>query len=112
MNDIQITLRNVKSSPALERRIRDKCDALAKFHPGLQYCRVLVEQSERHSTGARPFTVRIHVGLPGRGELVADHDRHVDAFLALRDAFNAMRRQVKDAAGVDRQEVKAHSLPA
>ena len=111
MNDIQITLRNVKSSPALERRIREKADGLAKFHPGLQHVRVLVEQSERHSTGARPFRVTIHAALPGR-ELTADHDAHVDAFLALRDAFNAMRRQLKDAAGVDRGEVKTHSLPA
>jgi ribosome-associated translation inhibitor RaiA len=111
MPSSQITLRNVKQSVALTRRIRDKCESLEKFHPDILHCRVTVEQEEARSTpGARPFQVTLVVVVPGR-ELVVDHARHVDAHLAVRDAFIAMRRQLKDAASVGRGEVKTHSQP-
>ena len=108
MQAIQVTLRNLKHSPALVRRIHSRCEALERFHPRIQHCRVSVEQEERHSAADRPFRVTLRVALPGH-ELVADHCHHVDPFLAVRDAFAAMRRQLKDAAAVTRGETKVHS---
>lgn len=111
MQAIQVTLRNLKQSPALVRRIHARCEALDRFHPHIQHCRVSVEQEERHSAAGRPFRVTLRVALPGH-ELVADHCHHLDPFLAVRDVFAAMRRQLKDAAAVARGETKAHSRTA
>lgn len=111
MQSAQITLLNVKQSHALTRRIRDKCHALEKFHPHILNCHVTVEQVEaRTALASRPFHVTLRVLVPGR-ELVVDHARNVDAHLAVRDTFTAMRRQLKDAASVVRGEVKTHSQP-
>jgi len=111
MQSAQITLHNIKQSGALTRRIRVKCEGLEKFHPHIVHCRVTVEQVEARTTpGSRPFRVTLRVAVPGR-ELVVDHGHHVDAHIAVREAFTAMRRQLRDAANLGRGEIKAHSQP-
>jgi ribosome-associated translation inhibitor RaiA len=107
MDSTQITLRNVKPSTALARRIREKCDALEKFHPNVLHCRVTLERDDT----AAPFCVTLRIGVPG-DEIVVSHARHHNAHLALRDAFAAARRRLKDAASIARHEVKPHSQPA
>ena len=109
MQSTQITLHNMRASPALARRIREKCDRLGRFHPHILHCRVRVEKGAARGPGA--FQVRVSIGVPG-GEIVVDQSHHLDAHLAVRDAFAAARRRLKDAAGVTRNEVKQHSLPA
>ena len=43
----------------------------------------------------RQFGVRIDLTLPGH-ELVVNHVQHEDAHIALRDAFEKMKRQLED----------------
>lgn len=100
MQSTQITLRNVRQSPAFSRRIREKCEALERFHPHLSHCRVSVERASA-TTAHQPFQVTIRLGIPG-GEIVVSHTHHLDPHLAVRDAFNAARRQLKDAAEIAR----------
>ncbi len=90
----QVTLLSLKSSPALARRIREKAQALERYHSRITHCRVTVAQDEKRSAQGRPYHVTIRLGLPGR-ELVADHRHHVDPFLAVRDAFAGLRRQLQ-----------------
>ena len=99
---IQITLRNVSPSPLLSRDIREKCAALRKLHPRIVHCRVAVERASGQEGRAAAFRVCLQVGVPGR-ELVADHGAHVDPHLALRDAFEAMRRELRD----DKEKARA-----
>ncbi|HET7731495.1 MAG TPA: HPF/RaiA family ribosome-associated protein [Usitatibacter sp.] len=102
MNSAQITLRNVKHSTALARRIQEKCEALEKFHPHIIHCRVVVEHPAEHvPSSARPFCVTLRVAIPGR-ELVVGHARDVDAHVAVREAFETMKRQLKEAASGSR----------
>jgi len=90
----QVTLLSLKPSVALSRRIREKALALERYHPHILHCRVTVAQEEKRGTTGRPYLVTIRLGIPGR-ELVADHRHHVDPFLAVRDAFAGMRRQLQ-----------------
>ena len=106
----QITLRNVKRSTIFARRVRDKCEALERFHPHILNCRVTLEQDTSRPGTARPYTVTLHIAVPGE-ELVVNHTHRVDPHLALRDAFAIMRRRLQDAAAIARREVKAHSQP-
>ena len=59
--------------------------------------------------------MRIDVTVPGT-ELFATSDNepegaHTDAYVALRDAFEDMRRQLEDYARRQRGDVKRHSQP-
>ena len=90
----QVTLLSLKTSPALARRIRDKAHALERYHSRIRYCRVNVAQDDKRRTHGRPFVVTVRLGVPGR-ELVASHRHHVDPYLAVRDAFAAVRRQLQ-----------------
>ena len=57
--------------------------------------RVVVELEEQHRRQGKPFGVRIELTLPGR-ELVVNRVRNEDAYVALRDAFDDMKRRIED----------------
>lgn len=90
----QLTLLSAKPSPALARRIRSKAAALERFHPRILHCRVTVAQDSRRHVRGRPYHVTVRLGLPGR-ELVADRRHRLDPFVAVRDAFTGLRRQLQ-----------------
>ena len=97
---LQISFRGMEASPAVEAKIRERVDKLAQQDPGIVSCRVVVEEPHRHHHQGRLFHVRVDLTLPG-AELVVnrepgEHHAHEDVFVAVRDAFDAMRRQVQD----------------
>jgi ribosome-associated translation inhibitor RaiA len=55
----------------------------------------VVEQPHHHRHQGGQFVVRLHIDVPG-GEIVVNHDHDEDVFIAVRDAFNAARRQLED----------------
>ena len=65
-------------------------------------------QTPRHTQQGKPFKVRIAMHVPG-GELVVNRDHHEDVCVALRDAFDAGRRQLDEHAQKMRREVKHHA---
>ena len=98
------------TSDALEARIREQAAKLEEFHPHLVSCRVTVEEIARHQQQGRQFQVRIDAHVPGR-EIVANHDHHEDVYVALRDAFESVARQLEEDARVKRGDVKLHNIP-
>ena len=77
-------------------------------------CRVVVEEPHRHHHQGNLFSVKIDVTLPGH-EVVAskqsgqDHS-HEDAYVVIRDAFDAVRRQIEDFVRKQRGDVKIHEV--
>lgn len=107
---LQITVRDFPQSDALEARIREKAAKLEEFHPRITSCRVTVEESRKHHQQGRHFEVNLDVRVPGR-EIVVNHAHHEDAYVALREAFDAAKRQLEDIARVQRGDVKARTQP-
>lgn len=103
MQSTQITLRNVRRSTALSARIRSLAEQLERFHPHVLDCRVSVEQSLPRPQPGRQYQVVVKVHVPGR-EIVASHEHDDDLYVALRESFDAARRQLADAAERDRAE--------
>lgn len=112
---LQITFRHMDHSPALEERIRQRAEELDQFFDRITSCRVVVEcRHPRHQQG-KLFEVRIDLTVPG-AEIVVGRDcgvnhAHEDAHVAVRDAFDAARRQLEDHARDSRGEVKRHDVP-
>jgi ribosomal subunit interface protein len=107
---LQIVVRNTPHSPALDARIRDKAAKLEEFDPRITSCRVTVEEASKHHHQGRQFSVRIDLRVPGR-EIAVTREHHEDVYVALRDAFDAAKRQLEDVVREKRGDVKAHAVP-
>ena len=113
---LQIAFRNMSPSGALEQDIREQAGKLDSFFDRIMACRVMVEAQHRHHHQGNIYHVRIDLTVPG-DELVVSRDpgkdhAHEDVYVAVRDAFDAARRQLEDFARRHRSEVKAHETPA
>lgn len=104
---LQITIRDVEQSDALETHIREKAEKLDDFFNHIMSCRVVVEMPHKHHSQGKHFNVRIDIGVAG-GEIVVNRDKAEDVYVALRDAFDAAKRQVQEYARKIRGEVKKH----
>ena len=104
---LQITIRNVDHSEALETRIRAKVEKLEEFFKHIISCRVVIEVPHKHHHQGKQFNVRIDIGVPGN-EIVVNRDHAEDVYVALRDAFDAAKRQLEDYARKIRGDIKAH----
>jgi len=104
---LQITIRDVGHSEALETHIRDKAKKLDEFFDHIMSCRVVVEMPHKHHHQGKQFNVRIDIGVPG-SEIAVNRDHHEDVYVALRDAFDAAKRQLEDYARKIRGDIKTH----
>ena len=112
---LQITFHNVQRSEAIEAKIRSRAETLQKFCDSIIGCRVAVEAPHHHHAAGSHFLVRVEVTVPGK-KLVADrepdaHHAYTDVYVAIRDAFDTMRRQLEDYGRRRRGQVKAHEAP-
>lgn len=104
---LQITVRNIESSEALEAHIREKVQKLEDFFNRITSCHVMIELLHKHQHQGREFGVRLDIGVPG-SELVVNRNHNEDVYVALRDAFDAATRQLGNYASRMRGDVKTH----
>ena len=112
---LQITFHNMESSEVMEANIRDTAKNLSRFYDQIMSCRVVVEAHHRHRGQGNLYHVHIELTVPG-AKLVASrgpdlHHEHEDASVAIRDAFDAIRQQLKAYARRQRGDIKAHEIP-
>ncbi len=112
---LQVTFRNMDPSPAIEARIREKAAKLDRFYEHIMSCRVAVEAPHRQHQKGNLFHVRIDVTVPDK-ELVASREpdlnhAHEDVYVVIRDAFDAIVRQLEDYARLQQNKVKVHEVP-
>jgi len=112
---LEIRFHNMEPSEAIEAAIQKRVEKLEQLGEHIVSCRVTVDAPHRHHQQGNLFTVSVDVRLPG-GEIIASHDAgknhaHEDAYVALRDAFKAVRRRVQDFVRVQRGKTKTHSPP-
>jgi ribosomal subunit interface protein len=104
---LQISLHGIERSNALYTAIQDKAAKLERYYDRIISCRVVLELNARHKHQGKQFNVRIDVKVPG-GEIAVNREHSEDLQIALRDAFDAARRQIEDYARGQRGDVKRH----
>jgi len=92
---VEITLRGVAHSGALERYVGEQARALDRQCDQIQACHVSVEALHRPKQQGAQFAVRLNITLPGT-EVVVNREHGEDVYIALRDAFEAAGLQLKD----------------
>lgn len=110
--ETQITFRGMDPSPAVQARIQEHAEKLARFYDRIMSCRVVVQAPHRHQHKGRLYEVRIDLKVPGHEIAVtrdpSEHHAHEDVNVAIRDAFAAVARRLEDVARELRSDVKTH----
>jgi cold shock CspA family protein/ribosome-associated translation inhibitor RaiA len=112
---LDILFRNMDASDAVEAAAREHVAKLERLADSIVSCRVTIEAPHHHHHQGNLYTVSVDLHYAG-GEAVANRapgakHAHEDVHVALRDAFNAVRRQLQDAVRVRRGDVKHHEPP-
>ena len=112
---LELSFRNMDPSEAVEAKVRERVDKLETFFGRINACRVVVEAPHRHHRKGKIYHVRIEIGVPGRTLIVdrdpGKHHAHEDVYVAIRDAFDAARRQLEDHSRKAAGKIKAHEVP-
>ncbi|HCY63791.1 MAG TPA: RNA polymerase subunit sigma-54 [Oxalobacteraceae bacterium] len=109
-NSLQILFRDIPPSEAIDAEIRKRVAKLEKLCGDLIGCQVSVESEANSKQHGKLYRVRVDIKAPGT-ELVVDGSRtsNEDAYVAVRDSFDAMTRQVEEFVERRRGDVKSHS---
>lgn len=111
---LQITFHGIDHSDAVETRVREKVGKLEQFCDRITGCKVAIESNHKNTSNLHhkgdAYHVRIDLTVPG-SELVVkrDSDEHEDIYAALKGAFQAMERQVKEYVARSRGDVKSRA---
>jgi len=107
---VHIQFHGMEPSDALEASALEHAHKLESFAPNIMACRVSIDLEQKHKHQGHPFGVRIDLTLPGH-ELVVNRVQNEDVNIALRDAFDNMKRQLEDVVRKRRGQVKQHAAP-
>ena len=107
----QVTIRDFPTSvpsASLESLIRNHIEKLNRFYDRIMSCRVVVELAQKHKHQGKLYNVRIDITVPGK-ELVVTRKIDQDIYIAIRDAFKAIQRQLEEHSRKRHGRVKAHN---
>jgi cold shock CspA family protein/ribosome-associated translation inhibitor RaiA len=107
------SFRNLRKSPAIEDLIHKQAAKLERVCDHIVSCRIAVEKPQEHQKSGNPFRVRVDVTVPPEHELVvtresSEGDLHEQLSTVIRDAFGAMRRQLRKLVEKQHGDIKAH----
>lgn len=109
---LQVSFKNMDRSESVEMSIQKKVAKLERVYDGVTSCHVYVEAPHKHHRKGNHYEVRIEVHVPGTDLAVSnrpgDVNTHEDLHIALRDAFNAIERQLKRRRRKITGEIKTH----
>lgn len=108
MSPVQITIRGIPFSLALEAHIRQRTEKLNRFYDRINSCRIVVELSQKHKHQGKLYNARIDITVPGK-ELVVTRKTDEDVYVAIRDSFNAIVRQLDEHSRKRHGRVKTHN---
>ncbi len=107
MLPIQITVRNTQHSNALEELLCKKAEKLTHFYDQINSCKVVIHIEQKHQHQGKLFSVSIQLAVPGK-DLSVNRQLDEDIYIAIRDAFHAVQRQLASYARKRRGDVKTH----
>lgn len=113
---LQVTFRNIETSPSVEAKVRERVHELEQFDDRIISCRVMIEAPSQRRREGGLYHVRVDLKLPGKEIVVRrdppEHQAHEDILVAVRDCFDAVRRQLEDHVRRQRGATKGHEVPS
>ena len=98
-NIAQITFKDIDHSDAVEARINERIDKLENIFDRITSCKVWVRAPHRRHKKGTHYVIDIELQSPMGtltiGREPGDVNAHEDIYVTIRDAFNAMERQLR-----------------
>jgi ribosome-associated translation inhibitor RaiA len=111
---IQVSFHGLEHSDALETTCKRSVSKLERYCKDITSCRVTVGKSQHRRSSGDLYELRIGLRVPGRtlvvNRVAPVHASNVQLALALREAFDSLRRRLQDHVRVRRGAVKAHTF--
>lgn len=113
---LQITFRETEDpTGAISAKIRERVEKLDKLYNNLIGCQVVVEAPHHTHHRGNLYKVRINLSVPGHKLVVTSdskHDHsHEDVYVAVRDSFNSITRQLEELSRTQHGDIKMHHIP-
>jgi ribosomal subunit interface protein len=97
---LQIAFRGMEPSDAVEQRVRERAERLARLNDRITHCNVVIQAPHNHRHKGKLYEIRIQLQTPGAEILVnregSQNPAHEDIYVAVRDAFEAAERQLAE----------------
>ncbi len=99
VSDTQVVFRGIDHSQAVADAVQKRLDKLERYSDEIQSLRVTLESPHNHHHKGKVFHVGVEAVIPNH-DILVNHDQHdnhshEDIYVAIRDAFNALERQIK-----------------
>src|SRR5687768_2352095 len=104
MLPVQITIRDMPFSSTLENHIRKKAEKLNQFYQRINSCKIVIHVVQKHKHQGKLFSIHIDLTVPGK-EIVVNRKLNEDVYIAIRDGFHAIVRQLENYARKQRGDV-------
>ena len=112
---LQIRFHNLESSDAVESNVRKHAEQLERYCDDIISCRVTIEAPHKHHHQGNMYQITVDARTPGDESVAsrapAQQHAHEDVYVAIRDAFDAVQRQLQDHQRKKRGMVKSHKTP-
>ena len=107
---LQVTFHGITPSNSMQRYVERRATKLDQIARDIVRCHVVIEAPHRHSREGRRYAVRIDVRMPGREIAISRElgDSQQDPYAAIDDAFDEVKRRLREAVDVRRGDVKSH----
>lgn len=110
----EVTFKDIDHSDAIETRVRERVAKLEKMNPEIVRCQVWVRAPHRRHKGTE-YVIDISIQMPGSTLHIdrqpGDDHAHTDVYVAIRDAFNAMERQLRRWRDQNKGRPESHTEP-
>jgi ribosome-associated translation inhibitor RaiA len=112
---LELVFKHVEPTDEIKALVHEKVDHLDRIFDGITSCHVYIRAPHQSQQTGNLYEVTIEVRIPGKELVVNRHqdDKPERAHLkvAVRDAFDAMQRELKGAVRKLQGDVKHHDGP-
>jgi len=108
-----IIFKNMDPIARVEEKVRSELGKVEKLFGRITTARVIIDRPQHRHRKGDLYAVSVHITLPSDREVFVNRDpgkdhAHEDVNVAVRDAFSAAKRQLKETGRRLRGDVKHH----
>ena len=108
ISDTQVVFRGIDHSQAVEEAVHKRAEKLQRYSDQIQSLRVTLESPHNNHHKGKVYHVGVEAFIPNH-DIVVNHEQHdkhshEDIYVAIRDTFDAVERQIKELAEKQRRQ--------